>query len=152
MPDNTDILDKPTMPAGIYTKQEYSTDSALYMILPQHRIAIPYGSDTQALLVDQLVEEADITSPQEMTAYPIVTKPQLEQWYGDYVIVTKLVNVTVFKPKKALSGWELRQYKDKVDKHRGHLKHIEKQNKLKGNPFFSTLTPEQQEKLLKVGK
>lgn len=152
MPDKTDTLDKPTMPAGIYTKQEYSTDSALYMILPQHRIAIPYGSNTQALLVDQLVEQGDITSPQDMKSYPIVTKPQLEQWYTDYDIITKLVNITVYKPKKALSGWEQRQLKDKVDKHRGHLKHIEKQNKLLSNPFFHTLSPEQQEKLRKVGK
>jgi hypothetical protein len=65
-------------------------------------------------------------------------------WYDEYTIVSVLKNIHVYKPTKALSGWDIRQRQDKVDKHRGHVKHIAKQNKQANNPFFQVLTDEQQ--------
>jgi hypothetical protein len=58
----------------------------------------------------------------------------------------------VYKPKKALSGWDIRRKKERTDKHRGHLKYIEEQNKLTLNPFFATLSEEDQKRLRQGAK
>lgn len=141
-----EALTADTMPAGIYTKQEYSGASALYVILPQHKVAIPYCKETKTLsiLIEQLVDHGDMKSSQMMADYPIVTHNQLEMWYIDYEIVAVLRNIEVYKPAKALSGWEIRRRQDKVDKHRGHTKLINKINETRANPFWQSLSEDKQ--------
>jgi hypothetical protein len=65
-------------------------------------------------------------------------------WYMSYTIVAILKNIHVYKPTKALSGWDIQRKKDKVDKHRGHTKLIKEINKTRDNPFFQGLSEQKQ--------
>ena len=99
-----------SMPQEIYSKKEYCSDSMLYLIVPQHKIAIPYGKAITPKLLetlaDILVQKGDLQSSQTITDYPIVTHIQLDMWYSDYEQIEQLKVIPVYKPRKALSGWE----------------------------------------------
>ena len=98
-----------SVPQALYIKQEYTGASSLYIILPLHSTAIPYGDNTADLLVQTLVDLHDLKSSQSVQDYPIITHVHLEQWYSDYNVVEVLREVAVFKPTPAVSGWEERR-------------------------------------------
>ena len=105
-----------SIPQEIYSREEYCSDSMLYLIMPQHEVAIPYGRSVTPLLLetiaDTLLKNRDVKSSQIASDYPIVTHVQLEMWYSHYKMIEQLKVVEVYKPTSALSGWELQRKKE----------------------------------------
>ena len=141
-----DIVELGKLPQALYTKQEYSGSSSLYVILPQHKVAIPYSQKHQAKLVstiaDTLAKKSDLKSSQAVTDYPIVTHVQLEMWYTDYEIVEQLVTIEVYKQPKTMSGWEQRRLKERKQAQYGHSKLVEQMEELRKDPYYAVMSEE----------
>lgn len=146
-----DMLDKGVaielgnIPEAIYTKHEYSGKDSLYIIIPQHKTAIPlHGRNLQATIVKVLVDNKDLKSSQDITDYPIVTDNHINLWYSDYNIVEHLVVVEVYKQRATLSGWEQRKIKDRQNAKRGHSKLFAKLKELEQDPFYAIMSEDEQ--------
>ena len=111
---------------AIYTRTEYNADDSLYLILPLHEVAIPYHQGEEHLLETlalTLVKRGDITSSQSLSDYPIVTSTQLTLWFPTYEKVPLLKTIPVYKPRPALSGWELRR-REETRRERANLRKL----------------------------
>jgi hypothetical protein len=133
-----------SVPQALYTRQEYSGASALYIILPEHKTAIPYNKSTPNLLAQTLVDLHDLKSPDSVQDYPIVTHVHLEQWYSDYTIIEQLKEVKVYKPKPAVSGWEQRRKTEARSKVAFNNKIANKLIELNNDPLYKLSSPAQQ--------
>jgi uncharacterized protein YnzC (UPF0291/DUF896 family) len=138
-----------SMPQEIYSKKEYCSDSMLYLIVPQHKVAIPYGNSITPKLLetlaDTLVKHGDVQSSQTITDYPIVTHVQLDMHYSDYEQIEQLKIIPVYKPRKALSGWEeLRKQKTRKS-YLNTVKVMQEKEASRVDPFEGgqDLTPQQ---------
>jgi len=138
------IVELGSVPKALYTKAEYSGADCLYIILPQHKTAIPiHTKQLGSVLVQVLVDNKDLKSSQDIQDYPVVTDNQLQMWYSDYTIVEHLVQVEVYKHKTALSGWELDRLKHRADASRGHSKLLAKMAELEKDPFYAIMSEDE---------
>lgn len=134
-----------TEPSAIYSKQQYETGAVLYILLPQHKIALPYTAHTaQEQILHALIKCKDVTSSQDYTDYPIVTHKQLAMWYASFEILPILKTIPVYKPAAICSGWEQQQIKKSKNWSGTVVKTVAKLEKLKDNPFYQRLPLEQQ--------
>jgi hypothetical protein len=156
-----------SMPQEVYSKQEYCSDSMLYLIVPKHKVAIPYGSEVTPKLVETLattlLDHSDVQSSQTPTDYPIVTHVQLEMHYSDYTMVEQLKVIPVYKPRKALSGWEERAKTATRRAHLDSVKYMKEKELARLDPFEGgedipttpasySITPDRQAEIAKDGR
>ena len=156
-----------SMPQEVYSKEEYCSDSMLYLIMPLHEIAIPYGRQVTPKLLetiaDTLVKKGDLKSSQVATDYPVVTHVQLDLWYSHYTMVEQLKIIEVYKPIKALSGWDLLRKKQTRSDHSASVKAVRefKADKAdmfiggedtQGQPTSYRITPDRKAEINREGK
>ena len=127
-----------------YGKVEYTGEASTYVLLPQHKLLIPMSSNIAEQIIKELVARGDVRSTVSVSDYPTVTSVQARLWYEDYEIVEVLKVVEVFKPREAMSGYELQRKADQKRVRKGRQLQWQKLSELNDNPFYQALPKEEQ--------
>ena len=78
------------------TKQLGTADT--FYLVPLHKVAIPRCEYSHQMLVNLLVNKADITSSQDIADYPLISELHLHKCFPDYVTIEKQTRVQVTTP------------------------------------------------------